>query len=383
MSALALWKPGSPLWKTSNLPAPDALSTFFETHPQLLSDPGAQLAFVSAVAKRLGDESTTLMQGVSAYVGHRTTHEPSPSEVIWSHGPAELLDFGPSEGQCVLLVPSLINRHTVLDLMPDASLVRSLIARGFRPLVLNWGDPIGEARGYDLGDYIDGILGRVLAHLAEATGNPVPMVGYCMGGTLALAAALRHPEHVARLALLATPWDFHADSGPVRSALISSRAVIEPMLENYGAAPVDLLQALFAALDPMLVGRKYRKFARMDKNGTAAEKFVVLEDWVNNGVELAGPVAQECLFEWYLENTPAQGRWKIDGRPITPEDLPCAALAIIPQTDRIVPPDSARALAKRIPDVTVQEVPLGHVGMMAGGKAKTLVHGPLADWLGG
>ncbi len=32
-----------------------------------------------------------------------------------------------------------------------------------------------------------------------------------MGGLLALALALRQPADIACLALLATPWDFHAE----------------------------------------------------------------------------------------------------------------------------------------------------------------------------
>jgi pimeloyl-ACP methyl ester carboxylesterase len=35
-------------------------------------------------------------------------------------------------------------------------------------------------------------------------------MGYCMGGLLCIAAALRRPEQVAALGLITTPWDFHA-----------------------------------------------------------------------------------------------------------------------------------------------------------------------------
>ena len=49
--------------------------------------------------------------------------------------------------------------------------------------------------------------------------RPIAVVGYCMGGLLALALALRRQRQVACLALLATPWDFHAErADPAASA---------------------------------------------------------------------------------------------------------------------------------------------------------------------
>ena len=369
-------------WKgTAEFQPPAELDAFFKSHPHLTDDPAQQLAFAAAVSRRLGADASSFLDGVKAYAVHPAERSDTPHQELWAAHGAQVLDYGPPQAPAVLLVPSLVNRHTILDLMPGASLVESLRTAGLRPLILKWGDPFGPARAFSLQAYVDDVLGAALSHIHTLTSSPVPVVGYCMGGNLALAAALRHPEHISRLALLATPWDFHAGSAPLRSALSASRSVLEPLLDSYGAAPVDLLQALFASLDPMLVGRKYRKFSRMDPQSERAMKFVILEDWVNDGVELAGPVAQECLFNWYLDNTPARGQWTIAGKTIDPGELACPALVMIPETDRIVPPASARALAGALPAPDVIDIPLGHVGMMAGGKAVQKVHTPLAAWV--
>src|SRR3546814_10267711 len=48
-------------------------------------------------------------------------------------------------------------------------------------------------------------------------------------------------------------------------------------------------------LDPQLVVRKFLAFGRLDAASRKAEEFVALEDWLNDGVPLAAPVARECL----------------------------------------------------------------------------------------
>ena len=331
---------------------------------------------VDAACRRAEAE---LLDGIARYRAHPWRRDLPTPPAIWQEGGSRLLDYG-GQGPTLLAVPSLVNRAEVLDLAPGASLLRHLAGAGCRVLLLDWGEPGVVERGFTLTDYVAGRLERALA-VAAGLNGPVILLGYCMGGLLALAAAQRRPERVAALALLATPWDFHAEGAAQPQALAALLPALAPAMAG-GALPVDLLQALFALLDPFGVIEKYRAFARLDPASARAERFVALEDWLNDGVPLAAAVATECLAGWYGANDPARGAWRIAGEAVDPAAIACPAFLAIPARDRIVPPASALALAARLPDATVHQAAAGHVGMVAGQGAERALWRPLADWAG-
>lgn len=323
-------------------------------------------------------------EGIAAYRKHPWRRDLADPPAAWRDGTTRLLDFGPDGGRPVLFVPSLVNRSYILDLSQRRSMLRWMAAEtGLRPLLVDWDAPGPEERGFTLGEYVSLRLEPALetARALDPGGRPVPVVGYCMGGLLALALGLRRADAVSGLALLATPWDFHAERVAQAEVLARAIATAEPALEAAGELPVDVIQALFSALDPFLVPRKFVAFSAMDPASQAAEDFVALEDWLNDGVPLAAPVAAECLGGWYGRNTPHRGAWAVEGRAVDPAAFDRPALVLIPQQDRIVPPASARALAAALPHADTRTLPLGHIGMVAGGRAKAAAWEPLAAWL--
>lgn len=318
-----------------------------------------------------------LLAGIAAYRRHPYFRDLPDPPAIWSEGETRLLDYGGS-GPPVLFIPSLINRAYVLDLMRSRSMLRWLAAHGVHPLLLDWGWPGPAERQFTLTDVIAGRLERAV----RALGEPVVLAGYCMGGLLALAAALRLSGRVTGLVLLATPWDFHAENQDEAVRLAAALRTLEPLLEATGTLPIDALQTLFAAIEPGSVAAKFRGFAHTDQASEAAQNFVALEDWLNDGVPLAAPVARECLQQWYGENRPGSGTWRIDGALVDPAAVRCPTFIAAPARDRIVPPGSAQPLAGHIPGAILHQPQAGHIGMTAGPRAQATLWSPLLDWLG-
>jgi polyhydroxyalkanoate synthase len=320
--------------------------------------------------------------GLEAYRRH-PFRRPAPGvPVVWRQGAVQLLDYGPGgTGPAVLVIPSLINRYYVLDLLPEQSFLRCLAEAGLRPFVIDWGEPGAAEREFTLTDYIAGPLDNAAEQVSALARRPVAILGYCMGGLLASALALRRPADTACLALLATPWDFHAER-KVQARLLGELAASLPRFLGVSEPlPVAVIQTLFLALDPFLAERKFIRFGALDQDGAAARAFVALEDWINDGVPLARQVAVECAQSWYRDNAPAHGLWEVGGRPMRPKDLEVPTLVVLPRRDRIVPPRSAEPLASAIPGAEVLRPPFGHIGMMASSDAPATVWQPIVQWL--
>ncbi|WP_417823274.1 alpha/beta fold hydrolase [Thalassospira lucentensis] len=336
------------------------------------------------------DRHAAFHDGVRAYQRHDYRRNADDVPVIWEDGSTQIFDYGvtaPKNSKhpngIVLLVPSLVNRGYILDLNEKRSFARFLAKSGYRPLLVEWGYPGEDEVNFGLDDYIAGRLVMALQDVADMNGGPVPMIGYCMGGVLALAATLLDPAQVKKLALLATPWDFMA-AGPAQSRIAAAFAPSLPhMLAIHDILPVDVLQSLFASLDPFMIGEKFRRFEQMPAKSAKARDFVGLEDWLNDGVPLTRRVAVDCLIGWYVENKPASGQWQIDGIDINPADICCPTLTVIPESDRIVPPESAQALFEALPaDIRSELHPsAGHIGMMVGSRAQKSTWLPLIEWL--
>jgi poly(3-hydroxyalkanoate) synthetase len=214
-----------------------------------------------------------------------------------------------------------------------------------------------------------------------AAGRRVVLVGYCMGGLLAMAASLLVPKQVTALALLATPWDFQAADAEIGGHAMNLLTALEPVMAASRTVPVDVLQCLFSLAEPHAVGDKYRAFGRMRQDSPRARRFVVLEDWLADGVPLSAPVARACIGGWYGCNDPARGAWSVGGQIVDPQRLGMPVLLAVPDHDRVVPPESAMALAALLPEATVLRPASGHIGMVAGERAESILWAPLADWM--
>ncbi len=381
-AALSALKNGSINWRPEVAAAASALEK--ELGKKISgADPDA---FARAVSRQTLARLGGFADGVASYRRLCRPARPLDPPVIWRHGAARIFDYGATakeakDGQPLLVIPSLINRSYILDLLPGLSLMRYLAGRGFRPLLLDWDWPGDRELEYSLDDYIGGVLEDALAAVNTICGRKPSLIGYCMGGNLALALAGRRPDDISSLVLMATPWDFHTGGGGEMVGIKAMRPGLEALLGALGFLPVDVLQSLFVGLDPYLPVRKFRRFARLDKRSRRARHFLALEDWLNDGVPLAARVARQCLFDWYLANATMNEAWTVGGRVVRAGEVTARTLVIIPEQDYIVPPASARPLAEAIPGAESWTLAAGHIGMVAGSRALKMLYEPLARWL--
>jgi polyhydroxyalkanoate synthase len=288
---------------------------------------------------------------------------PPPAAVAELLG-AKVRDYG-GAGPPVLFVPSLINPPSILDL-PERSLLRWLAAEAkVRPLLLDWGWEV-EARS-DLS--VAGHVEAVLLPLIAALGEKPALVGYCLGGTMALAAAA--PSGAPAVAAIAAPWRFSGFPDEARASLARLWEGAEATSRALGCLPMEVLQSAFWSLDPARTVSKFEAFAEMTEGSAEARAFVTLEDWANDGPPLPDAAARELFEDMFGRDVTGRGEWRL----ADPAALPCPFLDIVSTRDRIVPAASASGAGERL------DLAQGHVGMVVGGRAKAALWEPLAAWL--
>lgn len=370
-----------PHWKNASFPWNPSLKNEVEALAQATSSYKDE-EFAAAVDVEAYTRACAFINGVIAYQKHPYHRDAPEVETVWQEGNTRLLDYGGGDdGPVMLVVPSLINKSYILDLNEDQSFMRYAAQHGGRSFLVDWGDLGAVEKTMGLEDYVLGRLNRCLDDVIKQTQRPVCLVGYCMGGVLTTALAVLEPEKVAGLVLMATPWDFHAGEGRHKQVIQAYQFQLRSIITMLGELPIDVIQALFAAIDPYSILQKFAEFSKLDPDRFEAQKFVAMEDWLNDAVPLAGPVAEECLFDWYIDNRPALGEWEMDGHLIDPREITCPTLLYVPEKDRIVPAESALALALILPNVTVEKLPAGHIGMVTGRKAEETLYLPLCKWL--
>ena len=371
LSALANLNAVSQNWKAGDQPnQAQLLKEISATDPQL---------FAAAVQAEVQGRVQQFAAGVSKLNDATREKAQSPLACVFEEGSTKLL-HAPGDGPPVIMIPSLINRAYILDLGPKNSLVRSLAKSDLDVYLVDWDTPGGQEKSFCIDDYIDR-LERIRDIVTERAGQSPMLAGYCMGGLLALALVARAPDRIAKLALLATPWDFSEMPRPGIQHLQNSMPWLRSLIDVTNVLPVDVLQAMFAGIDPCATARKFRQFSAMASDSATARAFVQLEDWLNDGVPLSGPVAIECLQDWYIDNVTGKGIWHTAGSVVDPKRFTLPAWVIVPENDVIVPPDTALPLGNLLPNAEVSQLSSGHIGMIAGGRAKRQLYDPLAAWL--
>lgn len=303
----------------------------------------------------------------------RPTVGATPADVVHRENKTRLLRYRPrpaglAGGAPVLLVPSLINRHYVLDLMPGKSFVEYLVALGHDVYCIDWGTPGDEDRYVTFDDIVDGMIGRALAAACRTSGAPrAHVLGYCMGGLMAAIHAAVHPARVASLCAVAAPVRF-SDDGMLSAWARTTTLDLRVMTDALGNVPWQLLQSSFQLLRPTLQLSKAVHLLDRAWDDEYLDGFLALETWGNDAVSFPGEAYARYIQELYREDRLIAGTFALSGRPARLEAITAPVAAVTFEHDNIVPAESAKVLLERVGCPPEERVSIhvngGHVGAM-------------------
>jgi len=298
----------------------------------------------------------------------RPTVGVTPADVIHRENKWRLLRYRPASGRPVrgaplLMVPSLINRHYILDLQPGRSLAEWLVGQGHDVWIIDWGTPGAEDRWLTFDDVCDRYLGRAVRVTARTAGAPPHLLGYCLGGTLAAIHVAAHPERAASLTCMAAPIDFHDDG--LLSRWTRARSFdVGALVDAFGNAPWPLMQASFHMLRPTLNLAKAVRLLDRAWDDEFLDSFLATEVWGSDNVSFPGECYRRYVEELYRGNALVAGTFTLSGRPAHLDAIRCPTLAVTFEHDHIVPWPSAAALVDRVSSARAERLhlPGGHIG---------------------
>jgi len=313
----------------------------------------------------------------------------TPADIVWQRRSAKLLRYRPAEGvpqradTPLLLVPSMINRHYVMDLMKGHSLVEHLLSLGIPLYLIDWGRAAAEDRFLDFDYCIENLLGAAVERTCHHAGvEQASLLGYCMGGTMAAIYAALHDDRVANLINLAGPIDF--TKGDALFQWTDERWFNPDLVvDALGNVPPVLMQSSFSWLVPTSNANKLISLVERGEDKQFMRIFTAIEKWTNDNVPFPGEAYRKYIRDLFQKNLLIKGEYEVFGEKVDLKKITGGVLVISASKDHIVPGPSATPLVQLCgsKDATGVELPGGHVGIVVGGGTSKHLWPTLDKWL--
>ena len=220
----------------------------------------------------------------------------TPGKVIFRNDLIELIQYAPAtqtvHERPLLIFPPWINKFYIIDLRPENSFVRWLVAQGYTVFLVSWVNPDVSAADKGFEEYMREGIFAALDAVEKATGVPDPnCVGYCIGGTL-LAATLAH---------MAQKKDSKFGSGRIHSATFwaaqTDFSEAGDLLVFVDDAQIAALQKQMELAGGVLRGSKMASAFNMLRANDLIWSFVI------NNYMLGKDVAPFDLLYWNSDTT--------------------------------------------------------------------------------
>jgi polyhydroxyalkanoate synthase len=285
----------------------------------------------------------------------------------------------------VLLVFALINRPDIFDLRPGHSFVEYLLEEGFDVFLLDWGVPGDEDADMGLDSYVcDELSWGIRETLRSSEQEELSLLGWCIGGTLvAMHAALERESPARNLVLLTTPVD---TTGALYTKWVGRDSFdvdrVTEVMPSVPGAGVDWANKLMKPVTNYWT--TYRQlWQRVLEGESRREAYQSMARWVADNPPFPGRAYREWITWMYKENRLVRGRVRLRGRAVDLRAIEQNLLVITAGADHIAPRPGTLPLLDLVAseDVTHLDRKGGHIGLMAGSKARNEIWPDIAEWL--
>ena len=281
-------------------------------------------------------------------------------------------------GDPVLLVTPLAAPALCFDLRRGCSVAEHLLLGGRRTYLVDYGPVRFSDRTLGLEHWIEEVVPAAVRAVSEdAGGRPVQLVGWCLGGILALLAQSADPDLPVRsTALVASPFDFSRVPlvAPLRPiAAVTQGQVVTQLYRVLGGAPAPLVKRGYqlAGIDKYLM-KPWTVLTNLNDRELLAQ-IEAVDAFMDRMHAYPGRTFGQLYHRFFRVNDLADGRLALTDRTLDLADVRAPVLAVAGLGDGIAPVAACHHVAELLPgaaSVRLETAPGGHLGVLTGRAAR-------------
>jgi polyhydroxyalkanoate synthase subunit PhaC len=313
--------------------------------------------------------------------------------------PASVVDEGPQravyryhppgpaepEGRPVLLVPPLGAPAICFDLRRGCSVAEHLVGAGHPTYGIDYGPIAFGDRDLGIEHWVRDVIPAAVAAVSDDQGGePVQLVGWCLGGIMSLLAVADDPAlPVASVAVVASPFDFTQVPlvAPLRPLnRLGAGQLVSLAYRALGGAPAPLVKRAYqlVRLDKY-VTKPLAVLRHLDDRDFLAQ-IEAVDRFMDGMLAYPGRTFGQLYHRFFRANELADGGVPLGDAPIELGRVDRPVLAIAGTGDGIAPVKAVHHVAELLPraEVRLETAPGGHLGVLTGRAAQRTTW-PLLD----
>lgn len=339
---------------------------------------------LTSLPRQLAETANIVLTTGDAVIGA------TPKDIVWTHRKVTLWRYRSAVRRHpvpVLLIFALINRPDIFDLRPGNSFVEHLLEDGYDVFLLDWGVPDDEDADMGLANYVcDEIPWSVREVLVASGQRELSIIGWCIGATLSAMYATLEPDDspLRNLVLLTMPVDTGVS---LYTTWVGRDSFdVDQVADAFTAVPGGLVDIANKMMKPVAnFVTTYRKLFDSVRAGTANRvAYQSMAKWVADNPPFPSAAYREWITWMYKENRLIRGLLRLRGRRVDLAQITANVLVVTAGADHIAPRHTTMPFLDAISSVDVSHLdrPGGHIGLMAGSKARKETWPHITDWLG-
>lgn len=312
----------------------------------------------------------------------------SPKDVVWTYRKTTLYRYRSSSRKHavpILLTFALINRPDIFDLRPGNSFVEFLIEQGYDVFLVDWGYAGEEDSDTGLDDYVLEHIPRAVREVRRASGaREITLIGWCIGAALTGMYLALHPDAPVRNWVpLTMPFDA---AGSTYETLLKADALDLEWLEQRAAflpgGYVDSVNKLLKPV-PNYIGTPWRLYTSVEDGTADKTAYQSMAKWVADNPNFPMRAFTQWVTWVYRENRLARGRLRLRGQKVDLSTIEQSVLVVTATKDHIAPRAGTMPLFDVLTRADTEHLDGvgGHIGLMAGSRARGTIWPHIHDWL--